>query len=35
MNWEIYTAIIDTSILVLLAVWSYLDRTNKYFKAKS
>ncbi len=29
-----YTAIIDTSILVLLLVWSFMDRFNIYLGGK-
>lgn len=36
MNFTIdhYTAFIDTCILVLLLVWSWMDRNNIYFKSK-
>lgn len=29
---EMYAAIIDTMILVLLLAWSWMDRNNIYFK---
>jgi hypothetical protein len=31
---DIYTATIDTCILLLLLVWSYMDRNNIYFREK-
>lgn len=36
MNWsiELYTAIIDTGILILLVVWSCLDHKQIYFGDK-
>jgi len=34
MTIDLYTAIIDTGILVLLLVWSWMDRNNIYFKSK-
>jgi hypothetical protein len=34
MNVDVYTAIIDTAILVLLLGWSWLDRHNIYFGKK-
>lgn len=34
MKVEIYTAIIDTMILVLLLAWSYMDRNQIYFGGK-
>lgn len=34
MNVDIYTAIIDTAILILLLGWSWMDRNNIYFKEK-
>lgn len=34
MNIDHYVAFIDTSILVLLLVWSWMDRNNIYFKDK-
>jgi len=34
MNIDHYVAGIDTCILILLLVWSYMDRNNIYFKDK-
>lgn len=34
MSIDLYVAIIDTSILILLLVWSGLDRSNIYFRDK-
>lgn len=34
MSIDLYTAIIDTGILVLLVVWSWLDRKQIYFGDK-
>ena len=34
MTIELYNAVIDTCILVLLLVWSYLDRKQIYFDDK-
>ena len=31
---DIYTAVIDTAIFVLLLGWSWLDRHNIYFKSR-
>jgi len=34
MTVELYTAIVDTCILVLLLGWSWMDRNNIYFRKK-
>ena len=34
MNWDAYTALIDTGIFVLLLVWAWMDRNNIYLKDK-
>ena len=34
MNADIFIAIVDTLILLLLLAWSYMDRNNIYFKDK-
>ncbi len=34
MNVDIYVAIIDTLIFILLVGWSFMDRNNIYFKDK-
>lgn len=34
MNIELYVAVIDTLILMLLVAWAYMDRHNIYFKRK-
>lgn len=34
MNIDHYVAAIDTSILLLLLAWSWMDRNNIYFKEK-
>jgi len=34
MTVDHYTAAVDTAILLLLLVWSWLDRHNIYFKEK-
>lgn len=34
MTVDHYMAIIDTGILTLLLVWSWMDRNNLYFKEK-
>ena len=34
MTIELYNAVIDTGIFVLLVAWSYLDRMQIYFKDK-
>ena len=34
MNVDHYMAVVDTGILALLLVWSYMDRNNIYFKKK-
>jgi hypothetical protein len=31
---DLYTAVIDTLIFVLLLAWSFMDRTNRYFREK-
>jgi hypothetical protein len=31
MSIDLYVAIVDTSILALLLVWSWMDRNNVYF----
>ncbi len=34
MTLELYVAIVDTLILLILIVWSYMDRNNIYIKDK-
>lgn len=34
MTWEIWIAIVDTAILILLAAWSWMDRNNIYLQKK-
>lgn len=34
MTIDHYVAIIDTAILILLLVWSWMDRNNIYFRDK-
>lgn len=34
MTIDLYTAVIDTGILILLLAWSWMDRNNIYFKDK-
>ncbi len=31
---DLYVAVIDTAIFVLLLVWSIMDRCNLYFRGK-
>ena len=35
MTCELWTAIVDTAILVLLLAWSWMDRMNIYIREKS